>query len=172
MSELTLHIGDRIHYGGHGVCLVCGRETKDLGASRRDYFLLRPMGNDRITLYLPVDAQPERIHLRRMLSAQEIYSLVNREQDNPPHWISDSRTRRQVCGQTLRSGDPVALIRLVKNLYLHAQQMPAGRLMPMSDQELLSSAERQLYDEFQFVLNIGQDQLLPFLLGQCQVTAK
>ena len=172
MSDLTLHIGDRIHYGGHGVCLVCGIETKDLGRSSRDYYLLRPMGNDRITLYLPVDARPDRVHLRRMLSAQEIYYLVDRERANPPSWISDSRTRRQVCGQTLRSGDPGALIRLVKDLYLHAQQMPPGRMMPMSDQEVLSSAERQLYDEFQFVLNIGQEQLLPFLLGQCQITAK
>ena len=172
MNNLTLHIGDRIHYGGHGVCLVCGRETKKLGSSSRDYYLLRPVSNDRITLYLPVDAQPEQVHLRQVLSAQEIYTLVDQEQDNPPGWITDSRVRRQVCGQTLRSGDPGALIRLVKDLYLHAQQMPPGRILPMRDQEALSSAQQQLYDEFQYVLNIGQEQLLPFLLGQCQVTAK
>ena len=45
MSELNLHIGDCIHYGGHGVCRICGRETKTLGKECRDYFLLRPVGD-------------------------------------------------------------------------------------------------------------------------------
>ena len=42
----------------------------------------------------------------------------------------------------------------------------------MSDQELLQSAENQLYNEFRFVLDIARDQVLPFILGQCQVAVK
>ncbi len=61
---------------------------------------------------------------------------------------------------------------LVKNMYAHEQQMPSGRLLPMSDQELLQSAENQLYNEFRFVLDIARDQVLPFILGQCQVAVK
>ena len=154
MSELNLHIGDCIHYGGHGVCRICGRETKSLGKECRDYFLLRPVGDDKTILYLPVDAQPDRVKLRNVLSAGEIFQLVAREQDNPPSWISDCRERRQICGQT------------------HEQQMPSGKLLPMSDQELLQSAENQLYNEFRFVLDIARDQVLPFILGQCQVAVK
>ena len=69
MSELNLHIGDCIHYGGHGVCRICGRETKTLGKECRDYFLLRPVGDDKTILYLPADAQPDRVKLRNVLSA-------------------------------------------------------------------------------------------------------
>ena len=169
MSELNLHIGDCIHYGGHGVCRICGRETKTLGKECRDYFLLRPVGDDKTILYLPADAQPDRVKLRNVLSAGEIFQLVAREQDNPPSWISDCRERRQICGQTLRSGDAGALMHLVKNMYAHEQQMPSGKLLPISDQELLQSAENQLYNEFRFVLDIARDQVLPFILGQCQV---
>jgi CarD family transcriptional regulator len=172
MSELNLHIGDCIHYGGHGVCRICGRETKTLGKECRDYFLLRPVGDEKTTLYLPVDAQPDRVKLRNVLSASEIYRLVAQEQQNPPSWISDCRERRQICGQTLRSGDAGALIHLVRNMYAHEQQMPSGKLLPLSDQELLQSAENQLYNEFQFVLDIDRDQVLPFILGECRITEK
>ena len=172
MSELNLHIGDCIHYGGHGVCRICGRETKTLGKECRDYFLLRPVGDDKTILYLPVDAQPDRVKLRNVLSAGEIFQLVAREQDNPPSWISDCRERRQICGQTLRSGDAGALMHLVKNMYAHEQQMPSGKLLPMSDQELLQSAENQLYNEFRVVLDIARDQVRPCILGQCQVAVK
>lgn len=172
MSELSMKVGSYIHYGGHGVCRICGREKKDMGGGEREYFLLQPLGNERITLFLPADAQPERVHLRGVLSAGEIYALVESEQSNPPVWINDSRQRRQICGQTLRSGDAGALIRLVKNLHAHQSQLPAGKLMPVSDQELLRSAENQLYNEFRFVLNIAQEQVLPFIMGECRVTAK
>ena len=172
MSELNLHIGDCIHYGGHGVCRICGRETKSLGHTSRDYYLLQPVGDSKTTLYLPVDAQPERVRLRHVLTAREIFHLVEQEQENPPSWISDSRQRRQVCGETIRSGDAGALIHLVKNIHAHEAQMPSGKYLPLSDQEMLQSAENQLYNEFQFVLNIAREQVLPFILGQCRVTAK
>ena len=84
MSELNLHIGDCIHYGGHGVCRICGRETKSFGHTSRDYYLLQPVGDSKTTLYLPVDAQPERVRLRHVLTAREIFHLVEQEQENPP----------------------------------------------------------------------------------------
>ena len=61
---------------------------------------------------------------------------------------------------------------LVKNMHAHEQQMPSGKLLPMSDQELLQSAENQLYNEFRFVLDIARDQVLPFILGECRVQEK
>ena len=72
----------------------------------------------------------------------------------------------------LRSGDAGALIHLVRNMYAHEQQMPSGKLLPLSDQELLQSAEDQLYNEFQFVLDIARDQVLPFILGECRIVKK
>ena len=61
---------------------------------------------------------------------------------------------------------------LVKNMHAHEAQMPSGKYLPLSDQEMLQSAENQLYNEFQFVLNIAREQVLPFILGQCRVTEK
>ena len=172
MAELQLSIGDCIHYGGHGVCRICGRESRQFGTQQRDYFLLRPVGDEKTTLYLPVDARPDRVKLRNVLSASEIFTLVEQERQRPVSWISDCRQRRQACGETLRSGDAGRLMHLVKNMHAHEESMPDGKFLPMSDQELLQSAETQLYNEFQFVLDIVPEQVLPFILGQCSVSVK
>jgi len=172
MSELNLRIGDCVHYGAHGVCKVYGRETKKLGRDSRDYFLLRPLSDEKITLYLPVDAEPGKVHMRQVMSAGEIYQLVEREREYPVTWISDSKLRREVCGKTLRSGDIEALMRMVKDLHAREETLPTGKVLPMSDLELLQSAEKQLYNEFQFVLEIDKEQVLPFILGKCKVPAK
>lgn len=172
MAELNLKIGDYIHYGAHGVCRVCGREVRRMERVSRDYFLLRPTGSEDILLYLPVDTEPEKVNLRNTLSAQEIYDLVEREQGQMVSWINDSKLRRETCNRTLRSGDPEQLIRLVKAMHQHEAELPAGKILPMGDLELMRSAEKQLLNEFQFVLDIGKDQVLPFLLGQCHVPEK
>lgn len=68
MAALNLQIGECVHYGAHGVCRVCGRESKAFGSSQREYYALQPTGSESIVLYLPVDAEPVKVHLRRLLS--------------------------------------------------------------------------------------------------------
>jgi CarD family transcriptional regulator len=63
-------------------------------------------------------------------------------------------------------------MRMLKAIHAHEQDLPSGKNLPMSDLELMRSAERQLYNEFCFVLDIRKEQVLPFILGQCRVEAK
>ena len=166
MASMNLQIGDCVHYGAHGVCRVCGRESKDFGRSKREYFALRPTGNENILLYLPVDAEPVKVKVRRLMSRQEILDLVHRTAQPPAPWISDSKLRREAWNKVLRSGDSAELIGMVRSLHAHEQELPEGKQLPMSDLEMMHVAERQLYSEFSFVLHIREDQVLPLILGK------
>ncbi len=166
MASMNLQIGDCVHYGSHGVCRVCGRESKEFGRSKREYFALRPTDNENILLYLPVDAEPVKVKVRRLLSRQEIMDLVHDEPQAPAAWITDSRLRREAWTKVLRSGDTAELIGMVRSLHAHEQELPEGKQLPMSDQEMMHVAERQLYSEFSFVLKIQEEQVLPFILGR------
>lgn len=172
MEKISLKIGDTVHYGAHGVCRVSGTEQMDMGCGKKDYYLLRPVSEEHIQLYLPADADPERVRLRRVLSAEEIIALVEQEEGWEIGWVTDSKVRRELSGKTLRSGDTVELIRMVKALHGHAESLPTGKSLPMSDMEQLKNAEKQLYNEFCYVLEIQREQVLPFILGQLQVQPK
>ena len=172
MAELKLSIGDCIHYGAHGVCRVAGMEEKEFRGCSKTYYLLTPISEEHIRLYLPTDAEPNRVKLRKVLSAQEIYALVDQEKDTTGHWIADSKLRREVYNRTLRGGDTAELMRMVKALHSHQEELPAGKTLPMSDLELMRSAEKLLYNEFNYVLHLDKDQVLPLVLGQCQPPEK
>lgn len=172
MEKISLNIGDTVHYGAHGVCRVRGVEKKDLGGGKKDYYLLAPVSDEHIQLFLPADADPQRVKLRSVLSAAEICALVRQELSWRRNWINDSKERRELSTKTLRSGDTVELIRMVKAIHAHSESLPAGKSLPMSDLEQLKNAEKQLYNEFCFVLEITKEQVLPFILGQIQVKAK
>ena len=62
---------------------------------------------------------------------------------------------------------------MIKALYRHQETRQAqGRKLHVSDERFLKEAERTLYDEFALVLNIEQDQVLPFILEQIEVAEK
>lgn len=172
MERINLNIGDTVHYGAHGVCRVFAREIKDIGAGKKEYYLLNPVSEEHIELFLPADADPERVRLRKVLSAEEICAIVAREKDWHKDWVSDSKLRRELSTKTLRSGDTVELIRMVKVLHAHAESLPAGKSLPTSELEQMRSAEKQLYNELCFVLDITKEQVLPFILGEIQLEGK
>ena len=171
MVAMNLQVGDCVHYGAHGVCRVCGREAKDFGSSKREYFALRPTGNENILLYLPVDAEPVKVKLRRLLSRKEILELVHGADQQPIEWIADSKVRREAWTKTLRSGDTAQLLDMVRALHVHEAELPEGKQLPMSDQEMMHVAERQLYDEFSYVLHMEAEQVMPLILGQVDTAA-
>ncbi len=168
MASMDLKIGDCVHYGGHGVCRVCGREDKDFGGRKRVYFTLRPTGSENILLFLPEDAEPEKVKLRRLLSRQEIMDLIHGVRALPADWISDSKLRREVFSKVLRSGDAEQLIGMLKAIYTHQEELPQGKQLPMSDQEMLQAAQRQLYSELAYVLSIDESQVQSFILQHIQ----
>lgn len=169
---MNYSVGDCIHYGAHGICRVVGTEMKELGREKKEYYLLTPISQEHIRLYLPKDTDPERVKVREVLSPEEIYALVEREKDNCGKWINDSKLRRETYNKTLRSGDTAGLMSMLKTLYAHQEELPQGKSLPMSDLELMRSAEKLLYNEFGYVLHMEKEQVLPFILGECTAQAK
>ena len=166
MAVLNLKIGEHVHYGAHGVCRVCGREDKEMAGGTRTYFTLRPTSRENILLYLPEDAEPEKVRLRRLMSRQEILELIDQAGQTPADWISDSKLRRETFTKILRSGDAMGLFRMLKSLHLHQEALPQGKQLPMSDQEMQHAAQRQLYSELAYVLELEESQVLPFILAR------
>ena len=166
MAGLNLKIGECVHYGSHGVCRVCGQETKKFGREEALYYILRPTSSESILLYLPATAEPEKVKLRRLLSRDQILELLREAQKKPAGWIPDNKTRRETFARILREGDTKELIDMLRSLYIHQEELPPGKMMPMSDQEMMAAARRQLHSELSYVLEIEESQVLPFVMEQ------
>ena len=62
---------------------------------------------------------------------------------------------------------------MIKALYFHQrEQQKNGRRLHITDERFMKEAEKMLYEEFAYVLNIRKDQVLPFILNQVQVAEK
>lgn len=160
-------VGDTVLYGTDGVCVIADISSKDFGGEKREYYVLKPVHQDGSTFYLPTCSPAAKDKLRKVLSADQIYELIRIMPDEGLIWIEDENERKLKYKEIIQSGDRLELIKLIKTLYFHREDLKeAGKKFHICDERFMKEAEKLLYDEFAHVLNIRPEQVLPFIMEQ------
>lgn len=88
-------------------------------------------------------------------------------------WIDNENVRKERYREAIAQGDRSELIKIIKGLYQHQQELQEkGKRLHLADERLFRDAEKMLYDEFAMVLNIKREQVLPFILQQIRLEDK
>lgn len=161
-------VNDVIIYGTQGVCEIVDIERKSIGGTEKEYFVLRPMKDPGATIYAPKDNELVRRKMRRLLTVSQINSLIDSMPNEKTAWIDHVNERRECYKNLLASGDHAALIQMIKTIYTHRKEREAaGKRLHTMDENYLKDAERILYNEFQYVLQLsGKDALMNYILDR------
>lgn len=161
---------DTVIYGSHGVCTILDISEQKFGDKTAQYYVLKPVSTEKSTIFIPVDSPILSGRMRRILSAEEIYRMLEELPEEPSVWFENTDQRKDLYKKTLADGNRMELIKLIRSLYLHQEkQVQKGKKLYAADDHALKEAERMLYDEFAFVLNIESEQVLPFILNQLHI---
>lgn len=151
-------------YGTQGICKIVEVTEKDFMGTKKEYYVLKPMNDKAATLFAPVNNPKVESKMRRILSEEEIYRLIESMPREEANWIHNENERKEQYKRIIIDGDHVELIKMIKALYLHKQQREAdGKHLYLSDERFFKEAERILYEEFQYVLNIEKEELMPLI---------
>jgi CarD family transcriptional regulator len=161
---MLFSVNDVVLYGIDGVCHVTGVTTKKIGGYPEKYYVLRPVSQETTTIYVPVTNEALVSRMQRLLSLDEAMELIRSVSEEETIWIEDDMKRRFAYEKILEIGDRREIFKLIKTLYLRAQELKGGkRKMHVADEKLMKEAEKRLYDEFAHVLHIEPEQVLPFI---------
>lgn len=153
--------GDTVMYGNHGVCRITDVREETFGPVRQMYYVLQPKKDTRSTFYCPV-AQEAR--LRALLTKDEVYRLIREMPQTATAWEEDDNTRREAFAAILKSGDHAEVVRLIKTVYLQRQRRAEeGKRLHLADERALQEAERILYEEIAFVMEIPPDEVVAYI---------
>ena len=162
-------IGDVVVYSTSGVCEVCEITTKTFGNAQFEYYVLKPVYKENSEVFVPKNNTELTSKMRQILTRQEIISLIKSMPDESDIWIDDENQRKSYYKQLIANGDRTGLIRLIKTLFNYKEkQKNAGRKLHTTDEKFLKDAEKILYDEFAYVLNISQKEVIPFIAGELE----
>lgn len=149
-------VNDVIIYGTQGVCKIVGTEEKVVGGKKKAYFVLKPVSDHGATIFVPTDNELVLGKMRRLLTKEEIYQLIDSMPRENGEWITNENERREHYKSILTKGDHLELIKMLKAIYAHKKEREAeGKRLHMSDERFFKDAEQILYNEFQYVLDLG-----------------
>lgn len=161
-------VNDVIIYGTQGVCQIAGIEEKKVGGAKKNYFVLKPVNENGSTFFVPTDNEHALKKMRRILSEEEIRTLIHSIQNTDALWIKNDNDRKEHYRKILTNGDHAELIKTIKSIHAHKKEREAeGKRLHMIDAYFLKDAEQVLYNEFQYVLNLNsREELMAYILPQ------
>lgn len=157
-------VGQWLVYGIHGVCQVTDTEERVVDGKRVVYLVLTPAGQSGSRFLVPSHNAVAMSKLHPILTKQELETLLSSPEVRVDAWIPDENTRKQTYRELIVSGDRVALMAMVRTLWLRKEtQAKAGRKSHLCDDNFLRDAQKLLADETAQVLGINGDEAVRYL---------
>lgn len=158
--RFLFRMGDVVLYGIQGICKISGIEVKQIGKTALDYYVLNPVFNESTALFVPVDNEKLTTKMQNILGVKEVKQLIEKAQQISVLEICDEATKRERYREILSSGNREELISLIKTIRLEREKRSKlNKKLNMSDEQTLYKAERLLFNEIAYVLEIEPQEV-------------
>ena len=151
-------------YGDNGVCLVADKRKEKFAGVIREYYILKPQGNEGATLFVPTDNEELLSKMRAILSKEEILDIIHSLPGDEIPWEEDNKVRGEYYSEVFDRGDRRELLLLIKALYTHKKvRKEEGKKLWTIDENAMKHAESLVYEEFATVLGIAPEEVADFI---------
>lgn len=148
LKQDNFRIGDTVIEPSLGICTIQGIRQMTVDGKQEDYFVFRAQTAN----VLVPRSQMSRRGIRKPMSKDEIKKLFNtlKQPVNPTR--SNSRDQYLEYQDTLRSGDPSRIGKLLRNLYILDQTDD----LKGKEKEIMEQAREFLVEEISFTKEVGK----------------
>ena len=164
-----LKLNEKVMYGTTGVCVVDSVEDKRIGKGIKKYYVLKPVSQSTSTVYIPADNHKLLEKVRKMLSVEEIKSILNSLNSEPDIWTDNDAERREKFSEIISSGDRKACLILLRTLHNRQNFLSGtGKRLHIADERALKEAQRLILDEFSVVLSISPNEVREYIKAELE----
>ncbi len=152
-------IGDVILYGAQGICEISHIESKQIGKTISDYYVLKPLFNENTAVFVPVENEFLTAKMQSVLTKQDADELIKKAPKIEFFETKDENEKREQYKAVLSSGDREKLISVIKTIKAEQSvRRQSGKKLNMIDEQTLRKAELLLYNELAYVLDVTPDE--------------
>ena len=158
-------VGERVIYGSHGVCQIVSMEERIIDRKRIHYLVLESLAQPGSRYMVPSENPVALLKLRRLMTREELQTLLKSEVIRHDHWIVDENTRKQRYKELINSGGREALLGMIYTLHHQKkQQLELGRKFHQCDEAFLNDAQKLLTEEVSLVMGIDPSCVGAYIL--------
>lgn len=158
--EMNIYCVEKyVVYGIHWICEMEEVTNLKFGSDShaRDYYVLRPVFEKSMKIYVPVENSTVSERMRPILSQKEIDEIILSITDTEIKWDNNYKKRSEQFHKILSERDEREILRMISCLYLHAKE--SGKGLTSSNAQVLKAAQNIIEQEFAFSLNIKPQEV-------------
>lgn len=160
-------VGTQIIYGVSGVCDINDIRTENFGDEDKLYYVLNPINDKDAIIYVPVNNPKSVSKMKPVLTKDEVLEMVHSMPATEIYEEENSKNRKELYNRILKSGDRKELVKLIKTVYFQkGEREKAGKKIWAADENAMKKAEKILYEEISFVMNIAYDEVVSFIKAE------
>lgn len=159
------NVNDKVIHPGMGVCTITDIKYENFGKlGTKKFYVLSPFyGNCKTVIFVPTDST--KIVLKKLLSEEEIVTLLNEIDFSRSIWVDNDVLRKEAFFRILKSGDRKELILMLKELHeRRIEKESKGKRLHINDEKLLQEAEKIIHEELAFSMNISIEKVGDYIV--------
>ena len=163
-------VNDYLVYSSNGVCKVENIEMMSLKNQELEYYILSPVYNNKMTIKIPVNNK--NLSVREIMSKNEVMSLIDYISKNETLEIEDYRRKNEEYEAIIKSGNSKSIIKVINSIMLEEDEKGSlGKKINKTEEDILISARKQIYQEMAIVLEIDVDDVEDYIKNNIEYNA-
>lgn len=162
------NVGEFVVYGNSGICEIkeiAELSDKGMPAGKLYYFMV-PIDDKNAKIYASVTGT--NVGMRRVLTRSEANDIIEEAPDIELIDIANDKQREKRYQEIIRACDCRELVSAVKTLYARRQnRLRAGKKNTTTDEKYFRIAEKNLFSELAFVLDMDFEQVRGIVVKRC-----
>ena len=149
-------IGDYVLYGVSGACRVTEIGTLSFGGPDKIYYSLKPVYDERSTIYVPVLKEDE--ISRKVVSREKAEEIVSTLKGIKP---AEVIPEKETWDATLKSGNQEEVARMIVGLRnLRRENRKNHKGLNIAEERLLRDAERVFFSEMATAFEVSMEEVV------------
>ncbi len=153
-------INDIVFYGAQGICKIDGTEEKQIGKTKVNYYVLKPIFNENTSVFVPVENAALTAKMLSVLSKTQANQLMQKTNDISVLKFAAESDKQAEYKAILASGDRERLVALIKTIRDERDtRRENGKKLNIIDEQTLRKAETLFYNEMAFVYSVSPEEV-------------
>lgn len=157
-------INDIITYRTTGLCKIEDITTETIDGVDADYYLLKPIFDEKSVIKIPCSSQVLCEKMRPLLTADEVEALIEEIKSLRLEWLENDKRRAEYFNGVIESGNRRDIAALITTVYAKREELVSrGKKLRASDETLMTRAEKLIVNEFSHVLGKTPEEILKLI---------
>lgn len=168
--SIMFKVGEKVLYSLNGVCEITDITEKYFGNTKIKYYVLKPIYNDKSTLFVPVENKNLVSKMKRLCTKEQIDEILQNISMQSVEWNSNDIARRDEYKNVISRGEIKEILVLLKQIWLRRrEQIAKGRKLHISDEMYMREAEKMIKEEMSVVIEVEQEDVIPYIKNKLLV---